>query len=58
MLWATVQQYVATAEPVGSRVLAEAYNLEISPATVRHVMGFLEKSGLLFQPHTSAGRIN
>lgn len=57
VLWATVQQYVATAEPVGSRVLAEAYNLEISPATVRHVMGFLEKSGLLFQPHTSAGRI-
>lgn len=57
VLWATVQQYVATAEPVGSRVLAQAYDLTISPATIRSVMGFLEKSGLLFQPHTSAGRI-
>ncbi|NER78216.1 MAG: heat-inducible transcriptional repressor HrcA [Leptolyngbya sp. SIO1D8] len=57
VLWATVQQYVSTAEPVGSKVLAQGYGLKISPATVRHVMGFLEKSGLLFQPHTSAGRI-
>ncbi|MEL6383724.1 MAG: heat-inducible transcriptional repressor HrcA [Cyanobacteria bacterium J06626_18] len=57
VLWATVRQYISTAEPVGSKVLARAYDLKISPATVRHVMGFLEKSGLLFQPHTSAGRI-
>ena len=57
VLWATVRQYVTTAEPVGSKVLTQEYNLDISPATVRHVMGFLEKSGLLFQPHTSAGRI-
>ena len=57
VLWATIRQYISTAEPVGSRVLARDYNLKISPATVRHVMGFLEKSGLLFQPHTSAGRI-
>ncbi len=57
VLWATVQQYVTTAEPVGSKVLAQEYDLRISPATIRHVMGFLEKEGLLFQPHTSAGRI-
>ena len=57
VLWATVRQYISTAEPVGSKVLTRDYNLKISPATVRHVMGFLEKSGLLFQPHTSAGRI-
>ncbi|MGF1523772.1 MAG: heat-inducible transcriptional repressor HrcA [Leptolyngbyaceae cyanobacterium] len=57
VLWATVRQYISTAEPVGSKVLARDYGLKISPATVRHVMGFLEKSGLLFQPHTSAGRI-
>lgn len=57
VLWATVQQYVSTAEPVGSKMLAHKYDLKISPATIRHVMGFLEKSGLLFQPHTSAGRV-
>lgn len=57
VLWATVRQYVTTAEPVGSKVLARDYDLKVSPATVRHVMGFLEKAGLLFQPHTSAGRV-
>ncbi|NJN21481.1 MAG: heat-inducible transcriptional repressor HrcA [Leptolyngbya sp. RL_3_1] len=57
ILWATVQHYVSTAEPVGSKVLAQEYNLQVSPATVRQVMGVLEKAGLLFQPHTSAGRI-
>lgn len=57
VLWATVRRYVTTAEPVGSKVLTRDYDLKISPATVRHVMGFLEKSGLLFQPYTSAGRV-
>lgn len=57
VLWATVNHYVATAEPVGSRVLAQEYQLSFSPATIRNVMGMLEKSGLLYQPHTSAGRI-
>jgi heat-inducible transcriptional repressor len=42
---------------VGSKVLTQEYGLKISPATVRHVMGFLEKTGLLFQPYTSAGRV-
>jgi heat-inducible transcriptional repressor len=57
VLWATVNHYVATAEPVGSKVLAQEYQLSFSPATIRNVMGMLERSGLLYQPHTSAGRI-
>jgi len=57
VLWATVNHYIATAEPVGSRVIAEGYKFNISPATIRNIMGVLEKSGLLYQPHTSAGRV-
>ena len=57
ILWATVQHYVATAEPVGSKALVDEYNLSVSSATIRSGMGVLEKAGLLYQPHTSAGRI-
>ena len=57
ILWATVRHYIATAEPVGSKALVEEYNLGVSPATIRSAMGVLEKSGLLYQPHTSAGRV-
>lgn len=57
VLRATVHRYIATAEPVGSKVIAEEYDLKASPATIRNAMGTLEKAGLLFQPHTSAGRI-
>ena len=57
VLWATVRHYVATAEPVGSEVLVKEYSLRASSATVRNAMGFLEKAGLLYQPHVSAGRI-
>ncbi len=57
VLWATVRHYIATAEPVGSKVLAQEYDLSFSPATIRACMGVLEKSGLLYQPHTSAGRV-
>ncbi|MBF2097379.1 MAG: heat-inducible transcriptional repressor HrcA [Gloeomargaritaceae cyanobacterium C42_A2020_066] len=57
VLRAVVDHYVATAEPVGSRTLVEEYQLKVSPATIRHAMGYLEKAGLLYQPHTSAGRI-
>ena len=57
ILWATVRHYIATAEPVGSKALVEEYNLGVSPATIRNAMGVLEKAGLLYQPHTSAGRI-
>jgi heat-inducible transcriptional repressor len=57
VLWATVNHYIATAEPVGSKVIAEGYKFNISPATIRNIMGVLEKSGLLYQPHTSSGRV-
>lgn len=57
ILRATVRHYVSTAEPVGSKSLVSGYNLKVSSATIRNVMGALEDSGLLYQPHTSAGRI-
>ncbi|MBD2100646.1 heat-inducible transcriptional repressor HrcA [Leptolyngbya sp. FACHB-261] len=57
ILWATIQRYVATAEPVGSKVLVDEYDFGVSPATVRNTMSVLERSGLLYQPHTSAGRV-
>ncbi|MEX2356422.1 MAG: heat-inducible transcriptional repressor HrcA, partial [Thermaerobacterales bacterium] len=52
-----VMDYVATAEPVGSRTLARKYRLGFSPATIRNEMADLEAMGLLEQPHTSAGRV-
>lgn len=57
ILWATIRHYIATAEPVGSKTLVEEFDLGVSSATIRNVMVVLEKSGLLYQPHTSAGRI-
>jgi len=57
VLWATIRHYIATAEPVGSKALLEDYNLSTSSATIRNVMGVLERAGLLYQPHTSAGRV-
>jgi heat-inducible transcriptional repressor len=57
ILRTTIQHYIATAEPVGSKTLVQEYNLNISSATIRSTMGKLEKAGLLYQPHTSAGRI-
>lgn len=57
ILKATIKHYIATAEPVGSKTLAEEYNLKISSATIRNAMGRLEEAGLLFQPHISAGRV-
>jgi len=57
VLWATVRHYIATAEPVGSEALLKEYNLSVSSATIRNAMSVLEKSGLLYQPHTSAGRV-
>ena len=57
ILRATVRHYVSTAEPVGSKSLAKGYDLQVSSATIRNVMSVLEDSGLLYQPHTSAGRI-
>lgn len=57
ILWATIRHYIATAEPVGSKALVDGYKLRVSPATIRNAMGVLEKAGLLYQPHTSAGRV-
>ena len=57
ILRAIIEDYVKSAEPVGSRTIAKNYNLGISPATVRNEMSDLEELGYLEQPHTSAGRI-
>ena len=54
---AIVHGFVKNAEPVGSRFISKNYNLNISPATVRNVMADLEEKGLIWQPHTSAGRM-
>jgi heat-inducible transcriptional repressor len=52
-----VEQYVETGEPVGSRTLARRLPMSVSPATIRNVMADLMDAGLLFAPHTSAGRL-
>src|SRR6185369_17977933 len=52
-----VDSYVETGEPVGSRTLSRLLGASLSPATIRNVMSDLEEMGLLFSPHTSAGRI-
>jgi heat-inducible transcriptional repressor len=57
ILRAVVQEYIQTAQPVGSAHLARAHNLGVSPATVRNEMAALERDGFLAHPHTSAGRI-
>ncbi|HLT57715.1 MAG TPA: heat-inducible transcriptional repressor HrcA [Limnochordales bacterium] len=57
VLHALTEDYIQTAEPVGSRNLARKYNLGVSPATIRNEMADLEDEGYLHQPHTSAGRI-
>lgn len=52
-----VEAYVETGEPVGSRTLSRRLGISLSPATVRNVMADLEEFGLLYAPHTSAGRL-
>lgn len=52
-----VEAYVAEGGPVGSRTLSRRLKMPISPATVRNVMADLEDMGLLYAPHTSAGRL-
>ena len=56
VLRAIVTQYVATREPVGSKAIA-AGGLGVSSATIRNDMAALEEAGLIYQPHTSAGRV-
>lgn len=57
ILEAIVEDYIATAEPVGSSAVARRHALTLSSATVRNVMANLEELGLLTSPHTSAGRV-
>ena len=52
-----IDAYLETGEPVGSRTLSRNLGMELSPATIRNVMADLQDAGLLFSPHTSAGRI-
>ena len=52
-----VEQYVETGEPVGSRTLSRRLPMNLSPATIRNVMADLTDTGLLYAPHTSAGRL-
>src|SRR5215475_2247490 len=52
-----VEAYVETGEPVGSRTLSRKLTENLSPATIRNVMADLQEVGLLYAPHTSAGRL-
>ncbi|MBN2795987.1 MAG: heat-inducible transcription repressor HrcA [Clostridia bacterium] len=52
-----IDDFIRTAQPVGSRTLAKKYGLGISSATIRNEMADLEELGFLLQPHTSAGRV-
>ena len=53
MLSALVNEYVRSAQPVGSKQLVDRYDLHVSPATVRNELAFLEEWGYVFQPHLS-----
>ncbi len=57
LLKAIVEQYIATAKPVGSKALAEDSGFDLSSATIRNEMADLEEKGFIAQPYTSAGRI-
>jgi len=52
-----VHDFILTANPVGSKFIAQKTDLNLSPATIRNVMAHLEESGYLSHPHTSAGRV-
>ncbi len=52
-----IDHYILSADPVGSRIIANKYSMGLSPATIRNTMQDLEEMGLISQPHTSAGRI-
>ena len=57
VLKAIIKHLINTAEPVGSRTIIVSYKFNVSPATIRNDMASLEKEGMIFQPHTSAGRV-
>jgi len=52
-----VEEFIKTARPIGSEFLAENYDLEVSAATIRNDLAFLEDLGFLTKPHTSGGRV-
>jgi heat-inducible transcriptional repressor len=57
ILRAVIEEYITSAQPVGSQALVQRYGLGVSSATVRNVLAELEMAGLLTHPHTSAGRM-
>jgi heat-inducible transcriptional repressor len=57
ILRSIIQDYISSAEPVGSRSVARKYGFRLSPATIRNIMADLAELGYLNQPHTSAGRV-
>ena len=57
LLKAIIEEYIESAEPVGSEVIERKYDLGVSPATIRIEMVHLTEAGFLRQPHTSAGRV-
>jgi heat-inducible transcriptional repressor len=57
ILEAIIEDYITTAEPVGSRTITRRHPFALSPATIRNVMSDLEELGYLTSPHTSAGRV-
>ena len=57
ILKAIIETFIKEGGPVGSQYLLETFEFPVSPATVRNDMMFLEKAGLIYQPHTSAGRV-
>ncbi|TJX14739.1 heat-inducible transcription repressor HrcA [Tissierella creatinini] len=57
VLYAIINSYILSAEPIGSRTITKHYDLGVSSATIRNEMSDLEELGLLNKPHSSAGRI-
>ena len=57
VLEAVIESYVETAQPAGSNAIARRFGLGVSSATIRSTMSDLEEKGLLYHPHTSAGRV-
>lgn len=57
VLFGLVTEYIRSGKPVGSELLSEHVNLDVSPATIRNILSVLEAEGYIEKPHTSAGRI-
>jgi heat-inducible transcriptional repressor len=57
ILRAVIEEFIETAQPVGSDTLDKKYNIGVSPATIRNEMVYLSKQGYLYKPHVSGGRI-